>query len=117
MSKKMANANAATLTTRFGSTLVKDRIQAFYAKMNHALRELEAYKKLHGFCTAGISCMKKAISGNACAEHEKARRAGTRLRRWQAYESEYGKIRKVEIRKARASKSSTGSAKPRKKAA
>jgi hypothetical protein len=86
-----------TLESRFGTTeLVKDRIQAFYAKLNYELRELEVYKKKRGICTAGISCMKRSVKGNACAHHAAAKKAGIRLRRWQAYETEYGKLRKRE---------------------
>ena len=103
--------------SKFQAVLVKDRIQAFYAKLNHELRELEAYKKKRGLCTAGISCMRTAVKGCACAHHAAASKAGIRLRRWAAYETEYGKLRKRERELTRKDKASATSVKPKKKAA
>lgn len=85
------------LRRQYGGDPVKDRIQAFYRKVAHNLRELEAYKIAHGYCTAGISCMKKVVSGRACAHHSAARKAGIKLARWTVYETEYGRLRKQEI--------------------
>src|SRR3989304_141166 len=89
-------SNPKELVSLFGDTLIKDRIAAFYARMNAALRELEAYKKKNGYCTSGISCMRKRVKGDACAHHAAASKAGMRLRTWKAYQSEYGLLRKAE---------------------
>ncbi len=96
--------NVHRLEKLFGNAMVKDRIRTFYAKLGHELRDLEKYKKKNGYCTRGISCMHKAIKGNACAHHAAAAKAGIKLRKWTAYETEYGLLRKKERADARAKK-------------
>lgn len=79
--------------------LLVERVRVFYQRLAAELRELEAYKQKRGICTRGISCTRKAVKGkrgalNECPHHAAARKAGIKLSRWTAYESEYGRLRK-----------------------
>ena len=85
--------------------LLVERIRVFYARLNAELRDIEAYKKKRGICAHGISCMRRAVHNKdgrrgACAHHLAAAKAGIRLRRWEAYISEYGLLRKEARQKA-----------------
>lgn len=89
--------------------LLVERVRVFYQRMSAELRDLEAYKKKRGICIAGISCTNKAVEGPkggriACAHHGAAKASGMRLRRWEAYVSEYGKLRKRELEAEREQK-------------
>jgi hypothetical protein len=82
--------------------LLVERIRVFYAQVASHLRELEAYKLERGKCIGGISCTRDAVEGPSgghrdCAHHTAARKAGIKLARWTAYDSEYGRLRKREI--------------------
>lgn len=81
--------------------LLVERIRVFYQRLAGHLRELEAYKLKRGVCVGGISCTRKGVPnaetgkpGRVCAHHMAARKAGIKLRRWEAYESEYGRLRR-----------------------
>jgi hypothetical protein len=79
--------------------LVVERIRVFYQRVAGHLRELEAYKLKRGYCVGGMSCTRKAVKGplggrRTCPHHAAAAKAGLKLRRWTAYESEYGRLRK-----------------------
>jgi hypothetical protein len=39
---------------------VARHVKSFYVSIGHELRKLEAYKRRHGICTCGISCLKFA---------------------------------------------------------
>ncbi len=98
---QLHKTNVAQLERTFGNLLVKDRIQTFYAKLGHELRELEKWKIKNDYCTRGISCMHKAIlgksgKGRGCAHHVAAMKAGIKLRKWTAYDTEYGILRAKE---------------------
>ncbi len=105
--------------------LLVERVRVFYQRVAAHLRELEAYKLKRGICVGGISCTRKAVpsknanggKGRVCAHHMAAQKAGMKLRRWQAYESEYGRLRKlmVEEERARAAAAKAEAAKAPKK--
>ncbi len=89
--------------------LVVDRIATFYKRVASHLRELEAYKLKRGICIGGISCTRKAVEGplggmRTCPHHAAAQKAGMKLRRWEAYSSEYGRLRKKQIEEEKAAK-------------
>ncbi len=82
--------------------LLVERVRIFYARVAAHLRELEAYKLKRGICIGRTSCTRKAVKGplgglRTCAHHAAAAKAGIKLRRWAAYESEYGRLRKKQI--------------------
>lgn len=92
--------------------LLVERIRVFYQRVAGHLRELEAYKLKRGYCVGGMSCTRKAVpsktsnngKGRICAHHQAASKAGIKLRRWQAYESEYGRLRREQIEAEREAK-------------
>ncbi len=89
--------------------LLVERIRVFYQRVANEIRELEKYKEKRGICTGGMSCTRKALQGprggmRDCPHHAASRKAGIKLRRWQAYESEYGRLRKEMIEREKAEK-------------
>ncbi len=84
------------------------RVHGFYVEMGQLLRKLEAYKRRHGFCTCGISCLKIATghsykrgSGRKevgltlwCDDHDPKNPSGERKVR--AFSTPYGLMRLAE---------------------
>jgi hypothetical protein len=81
--------------------LAKEKIRTFYERMTFELRSLERFKKKHGICIGGISCMEKAAEGaRACPMHlrrNKMRAEGKDLEPLPKFSTEYGRMRKQEI--------------------
>lgn len=80
--------------------LVVEQIRVHFQRVAASLRQLEAYKKKRGLCINGITCTHKAVPssrgnyGYGCAKHLAAKKAGLKLAKWTAYESEYGRLQK-----------------------
>ena len=81
--------------------LAKAKIRTFYERMTFELRSLERFKKKHGLCIGGISCMEKAADGaRDCPLHlrrKRLREDGKDLEPLARFSTEYGRMRKQEI--------------------
>ena len=80
--------------------IIKDRIQRVYASTAHEMVALRKFKREHGYCGGGPSCLEYTGDGALCrtcrhnVDHPKSKRP-----LW-----EYGKIRRGEREQERAEK-------------
>jgi NADH pyrophosphatase NudC (nudix superfamily) len=87
----------ADLASLVSNTACRDKIRDAYQRMNGELHKLVKWKREHGYCGKGLSCMNRSGESFACKDCRTLHHPRASV----AYTTPYGKWRKEERNKAK----------------
>jgi NADH pyrophosphatase NudC (nudix superfamily) len=87
----------ADLAHLVATTACRDKIRDAYQRMNAELHKLVKWKREHGYCGKGLSCMNRSGESFACKDHQYTHAEFPS----RAYTTPYGKWRKEERKKVK----------------